>query len=181
MSEVVKRNCNSCKHGLLSRCEVLKNNDEYKAIKEESILSTKRYKFKEKFVCENYKSMYIEYPIEVSKINNNCKKSTYKDDETGHFVKIRPCDEKYKGKTFLGLYLGELPISTCVSHNPDTKELNISFNRNPAIFVFELNTIIYGCESWWSVIEKEEDLREITDLDISNVWYVKALNSINSN
>ena len=76
------------------------------------------------------------------------------------------------------MYLGELPISTHISHNSDTKELNVSFSNNPAIFVFELNTIIYGCESFWGIIESEDDLKEITDDDIDNVWYIKALKSI---
>lgn len=62
--------------------------------------------------------------------------------------------------------------------NPDTKELKVSFHCNPAIFVFDLNKIIYGCESWWGVIKSEEDLNSISDCDIDNVWYVRALKTL---
>jgi len=49
---------------------------------------------------------------------------------------------------------------------------------NPAIFVFDLNEIIFGYESWWGVIESEKQLKEITNDVIDNVWYVKALKQI---
>jgi hypothetical protein len=68
------------------------------------------------------------------------------------------------------------------SHNPDTKELNLSYHSNPAIFVFELNKIVFGAESWWGVIENEDELKKIkiTQDDIDNVWYVKALKAISN-
>lgn len=65
-----------------------------------------------------------------------------------------------------------------ISHNPDTKELSVSFDNNPAIFVFDLNKIIYGCESFWGIIETETDLKQITDQDIDSIWYVKALRQL---
>jgi hypothetical protein len=46
---------------------------------------------------------------------------------------------------------------------------------NPAMFVPELNRIVFGCESWWKVLNNKEDFSDITDADIENVWYVKAL------
>ncbi len=49
---------------------------------------------------------------------------------------------------------------------------------NPAIFVFDLKKVIYGYESWWGEIKSEEDFRKITDLDINNLWYVKALKEL---
>ena len=58
MSEPIKRNCNSCKKSMFGRCKVLKDNDEYKAIKDDGILSEKKFEFKEKFVCDEYKSIY---------------------------------------------------------------------------------------------------------------------------
>ena len=178
MDKEFKRNCNSCISGLFSSCDALKNNKEYQSIKEEDIFDTKKFEFKDQFICDEYKSIYIEYPIEVSKINNKCKKSSYKDNKVGKFVKIRPCHDEYKNKTYLGLYLGDMPIGSNISYNEKSKELDISFKTNPAIFVFDLNKIIYGCESWWGIIKKEEDLKQITDADINNIWYVKALNSI---
>lgn len=68
------------------------------------------------------------------------------------------------------LYLGELPVGFQISHNSETKELNVRFNINPAIFVFDLKKIIYGCESWWGFIESEDELRTITDIDIEMVY-----------
>lgn len=179
MSSEVKRNCNSCKHSLFGRCETLKNNKEYQELaKEDNLLNPVKFEFKEKYICDDYKSMYIEYPIEVSKINTKCEKGSYRDSYIGKFTKIKPCGEEYKGKTFLGIYIGDLPISINISHNSDTKELNVSFRNNPAIFVFELNKIVYGCESWWRIIKNEEELKEITDIDIDNIWYVKALKEL---
>ena len=178
-----KKNCNNCKSGLLGRCDGLKNNEEYQAILEDEEVKTmdkilETNKFKSKFICSEYRSMYIEYPIEVSKINTDSDKTDYRDSLIGKFAKIVPCGEEYKGKTYLGIYLGELPIGHHITHNSETKELNVSFTNNPAIFVFNLNKIIFGCESWWGIIESEEDLKEITDEDINNIWYVKALKEL---
>ncbi|KJS85141.1 MAG: hypothetical protein JM58_09180 [Peptococcaceae bacterium BICA1-8] len=170
-----ERNCNKCKFGMFQECETLKNNKEYQNIPEGGISDTGRWGFKRNFICDKYKSIYIEYPIEVSKINHDTNKGGYRDREIGKFVSIRPCGKEYQDKTYLGLYLGDLPIGHHISHNPDTKELNVSFHDNPAIFVFDLNKIVYGCESWWGIIKNEADLRKITDIDIDNVWYVKAL------
>lgn len=173
MSNEIKRNCNTCKFGIFGACDTLKNNEKYQNIKGDELFN--KWEFKENFICENYKSIYIEYPIEVSKINQDINMSGYRDDEIGKFVRIRPCSKEYQNKTYLGLYLGELPVGFQISHNSETKELNVRFNTNPAIFVFDLKKIIYGCESWWGFIESEEELKTITDIDIDNVWYVKAL------
>ena len=53
--------------------------------------------------------------------------------------------------------------------------LTIKLERpgNPAIFVPELGKIIFGMESWWGRIKSEEELKDITDGDIENVWHVK--------
>ena len=182
MSEEIKRNCSSCKLSWLNRCEKLKE-ELYKNGYSDSNGSMKNweieFKVKENLMCDKYRSRYIEYPLEVSKINNSTDKSSYRGSQIGKFAMIRPCGEEHKGKTYLGLYLGELPVGNHISHNPDTKELNISFHSNPAIFVFDINKIVYGMESWWGIIENENDLKEITDIDIENVWYVKALKQIN--
>ena len=126
----------------------------------------------------------IKYPIEVSEIKvNPLYRNRNKPDglfyeKCGAFVSVRPCEEKYKGKTFLGIMLGDLPYDIMISHDPKTKKLEISSFSNPAIFLPEFNEIVWGIESWWGVIEKEEDLHEITDKDIQNVWYVKALKAM---
>ena len=91
---------------------------------------------------------------------------------------VRPCDEKYGKKTFLGILLGDLPIEVYATYNTQTKEIDISAMSNPAIFVPELKEIIWGCGSWWGEIENEEQLHQISDDDIQNVWYVKMLKSM---
>lgn len=182
MPEEIQRNCNSCKFGLFANCDTLKSNNEYQAIwnpyRTDSSLDA--HKFKENFNCDEYKCRYIEYPIEVSKINYNTELYCLEKSSIGKFVSIRPCGDEYQGKTYLGLFLGDLPLGIAVSHNPDTKELNLSYRANPAIYVFELNKIVFGAESWWGVIETEEELKEITQDDIDNVWYVKALKAISN-
>lgn len=73
-----------------------------------------------------------------------------------------------------------MPVGHSISHNSESKELSISFSNNPAIFVFDLNKIVYGMESRWGIIENEEDLKEITNKDINNIWYVKALKELSN-
>jgi len=96
----------------------------------------------------------------------------------GKFVSIRPCAENYEGKTFLGLYIGDIALSFGYSiSDKGTMEITHG-HHNPAIYVFDLKTIIFGCESWWTPIEDEDQLHKITDEDIDNIWYVKALKEI---
>lgn len=47
--------------------------------------------------------------------------------------------------------------------------------NNPAIYVFELKKIIYGCESYWNIIDDPNDFKEITKETLDNVWYVQLL------
>ena len=93
----------------------------------------------------------------------------------GALVKVRPCGEEYHNKTYLGFYIGEMPTQIYQSYNPETNILTITKDRNPAIFIPKLKKIVFGYESWWGEIKSEEDLKDITDDDIANVWYVKLL------
>lgn len=122
----------------------------------------------------------IEYPIIVSEITlTEGSKLGLRD--TGHgckvgsLVMVKPCIEGVEEKTYLGIYIGEGSIGSYMSYDKDNKDLKISSMYNPAMFVPELKKVIYGCESWWKEIENEEELKQITDEDINNVWYVKAL------
>lgn len=91
----------------------------------------------------------------------------------GVLVSIRPCNEKYGNKTYLGFLIGDLATGSSITITDDNKiQCNWS-GYNPAIFVPELGEIIMGMSSWWGEIESEEKLKEITDSDIENVWYVK--------
>lgn len=127
--------------------------------------------------CEKFKNRYIEYPIEVSKINSEMTKY-WNDKECGQLVKVRPCGEEYGDKTYIGILLGDLPLWNHITHNEETRELNVGVTCNPAIFVPELKKITFGIESWWERIETPEELKDITDKDIEDVWYVKLLNEM---
>lgn len=92
----------------------------------------------------------------------------------GSLVKVRPCGDKYGKKTYLGFLIGEVALGSSWSVSDGKIQLEFA-GHNPAIFVPELGEIIYGAESWWGVIKSEDELKEITDSDIDNVWYVKLL------
>ena len=63
-----------------------------------------------------------------------------------------------------------------VQFHPKTSVLEASFvMHSPAIWVPDLKRLIFGRGSWWRVLKTPEDLRQITDADIDNVWYVQAL------
>lgn len=100
-------------------------------------------------------------------------------DRQGQLVRVMPCAEKYEKKTFLGFLVGELAMGSEISITEDKIQLGWT-HYNPAIFVPELGEIIMGCESWWSEIKSEEELKQITDTEIENVWYVKMLKNLNS-
>lgn len=119
----------------------------------------------------------IQFPITVKSVEIKKPFSLYK---AGGLAKVRPCGEDYGGKTYIGIFLGELTDGAYCTYNKNSGELTIGCTGNPAIFVPELNSIIWGCESWWSRIDKETDCKEITDADIQGTWYVKLLKEIAS-
>ncbi len=126
----------------------------------------------------------IEFPIEVNEIKNTNKMpfDCYCMDKSsiGKLVRIRPCAEEYGDKTYLGLFLGDVHLGHHITYKREEKILNVySGMGNPAIFVFGINKVIYGCGSWWGAIESEEELdRMITDESIENLWYVKMLKEL---
>lgn len=129
--------------------------------------------------CSKFDSKYIEYPLTINGIDNADIKNVYSLHKVGRLCEISPCGEEYKGKSFLGIYLGDLPISIMSSYSRDTGILKNSAMTNPAIFVPELKKIIYGCSSWWRVIDKVDDFKGITKEEIENTWYVQLLKSFN--
>ena len=99
----------------------------------------------------------------------------------GAWVSINPCskEDNPENKTFLGVYLGDIALSVSFTVEPDEKQLVARFSgHNPAIFVPDLNKVVFGYESWWGEIESPSHLRQITDDTIANVWYVKALKDL---
>lgn len=125
--------------------------------------------------CPNFKSKFIEYPLTINGINNEEINTNGLFHKTGSLCEIRPCAEEYKGKSYIGFYIGDLPIAINSSFNTETKILTNRVLPNPAIFVPELKKIIYGCESWWRVIKSVDDFTGISEEDINNTWYVQAL------
>lgn len=118
-------------------------------------------------------------PFQVSKlIIDNWQDSSFNYRTPPLIVAVRPCAEEYQNKTYLGVYLGDFPRSVIPSYNSETNELAINFHTNPCIYVFDIDKIVWGMESWWNVIKSPEQLRQITDLDINNVWYVQVLKSL---
>jgi hypothetical protein len=115
----------------------------------------------------------FKYPIEISGIKKISPRVN--DTKAGSLVKIRPCADEYKDKTYLGIYMGDIPVDFHIGLYTKTNILSIVPHGNPAIFVPDLKKIIFGYESWWGVIKSEEEVKEITDDDIDNVWYVKLL------
>lgn len=127
--------------------------------------------------CERFKSRYIEYPLTINGIENKEIETDGLGHNCGCLCEIRPCGEEYEGKTYIGFYLGDLPLSIYSSFDEKTGILKNQTMNNPAIFVPELKKIIYGCESWWREISSTDDFNEISDEDINNTWYVKLLNA----
>lgn len=120
--------------------------------------------------CKDFVSKYIEYPVEVSAIHKNIDTANLNRTKIGKLCKVRPADSK---NTYIGIFLGNLPIDILISHSAHTKVMNVSFIENPAIFVPTLNKIVYGYESWWRIIDPNRVSKDISDDDIENVWYMK--------
>lgn len=124
--------------------------------------------------CNKYKRRYIEYPITVTEIKNDSFSPRYNAD-TGKFCEITPCGEEYGGKSYLGIYLGDLPCTLYTTYDPETGTLKNSPANNPAIFVLDLKRVVFGIESWWRIIEDPGDFQGISEEDIENTWYVQLL------
>ncbi len=124
----------------------------------------------------------MKYPIEVAGITYTEREPVeYNRREVGKFVAVRPCAEEYGNKTFLGIYLGQVATSPGCFYNKETGILEIGlWMHNPAIWVPDLKRIIFGMGSWWGMLNSPADLKQISDADIQNVWYVKALNDLTS-
>lgn len=124
--------------------------------------------------CESFESKYIEYPLTINGIKNEEIDITGLR-ECGTLCEVKPCGEEYEDKSYIGIYIGELPISIYNSFDKKTKILSNKTMPNPAIFVPELRKVIYGCESWWRKIDSIEDFKGISEKDIDNLWYVQML------
>ncbi|MDE1465325.1 hypothetical protein [Spartinivicinus poritis] len=95
--------------------------------------------------------------------------------QSGQYVAVKPCDDN---KTYLGVLIGEL-CQPVVKYDEVSQALTVTFGMgNPAIWVPDLNRVVMGYESWWSKIKRPDDLKQITDADIINTWYVQVLKQL---
>ena len=119
----------------------------------------------------------IEYPLTISGIAfGGAPLRTSR--KSGRLVRVRPCDRE---ETFLGIMLGDFPLSMSAIHDRDSGVLSFRIGQhNPAMWVPSLSKIVFGCQSWWSTIEKPEDLKSITDERIHDTWYVKLAEQMSS-
>lgn len=138
-------------------------------------------------ICENSLAALIaepdvgsfRYPVTVGGIHFEGTLVENLRGKANRLVRIRPCAAEYAGKTFLGLYLGELARSVGCSYDRESTVLGIYLGgHNPAIWVPSLARIIFGCESWWAVVESEAQLQEISDETIDGIWYLQALKAL---
>ena len=130
--------------------------------------------------CADFNSLFIEYPIMVNKVHVedfNDPNGLYKN-KIGALVEIRPCDKECNEKTYVGVLLGELPMCANIQYNKKDKTLSVVPHFNPAIFVPELKKIVFGAESWWRIINNADELKEISDEDINNTWYVQMMKAM---
>jgi hypothetical protein len=104
--------------------------------------------------------------------------------EAGEFVSVRPVGDE---KTYLGIMLGDyappavgfrIAKEDAEKENPEATVVISKGMGNPAMWVPDLKRVVMGWGSWWGPIRREEDLHQITDVDIQNVWYVKALKAL---
>lgn len=128
--------------------------------------------------CEKFSSRYIEYPLTIAGIENKKIDTNGIGHTCGTLCEIRPCGEEYEGKTYLGIYLGDLPIGIVSSYSEDTGVLSNRTMNNPAIFVPEIKKIVYGMGCWWREIQKIEDFKGISKEEIENVWYVQMMKNM---
>lgn len=123
----------------------------------------------------------MQFPITINQIRASEDPfftNSSGDVSTGDFVAVRPAAEEFGGKTYLGVFVGEIPLNVAVKEVEEgVIEVARSF-YNPLILIPELGEVVYGFNSWWTKIDNEGDLRAITDADIENVWYVQALKRI---
>jgi hypothetical protein len=128
--------------------------------------------------------MALEFPITVKSIEWDEDAGPISPDrifgaKAGAWVAVRPVGEE---KTYLGVMLGDYrPPSLAFNH--ETGEIRVTKRvfGNPAMWVPDLDRVVMGWGSWWGEIRTPDDLRQITNADIENVWYVKALKALSEN
>ncbi len=140
----------------------------------------------EKFSKEYERKTTFTFPITVTGIKTKLAapiqtETWRKEAGPGTLVQVRSCKEKHGDKTRLGILIGYIPIHSLVTFEREEgkesegKLLFETLGDHPLLFIPELKDVVLGCECWWGPITTEEELRQITDEDIGNIWYVRLL------
>lgn len=99
--------------------------------------------------------------------------------QPGTWVAVRTCAKEHEGKTYLGLLVGSVAMGSSLRFYAGTGVLEVApCWHNPAIWIPDLQQYVRGAGSWWRALRRPEDLEQITDADIDNTWYVRALKSL---
>jgi len=133
----------------------------------------------------------IQFPITVTEIDFQTEppisaKGFFTSGKPGMTVAVRSCKKEHGDKTRLGILIGFVPIHMGARFEAEDGKKDVgrlvftNTGSNPAIFIPELNEVVLGCESWWGEIKNEKELKEITNEDINNVWYVRAMKELAS-
>jgi len=128
--------------------------------------------------AEEQSKEYPELPMRITGIKVLPDMSLFRNGRTkcGDAVAVRPCDEEFEGKTYLGVYLGDFPMDpVAMIHGTEVIVMSMT---NPLIFIPDKAVCVRGAGSWWGKIDRPEDLKPITQTDIENIWYIKALKNL---
>lgn len=125
-------------------------------------------------ICDEYKTIYIEYPIEVEAIGSQNNFILNDDKNMGQYtiVTILVEDEKYDKELHLGLYLGMIPFSIMSTYNKIDKTILNSFMQLPAVFVFKYNKIFYGTQIKYS-FTNINNIYQVSNKDCSLVNFLR--------
>lgn len=143
-------------------------------------------------ICDQFNSKYIEYPITVNEIVQTPIDATGHSYEVGNLCEIRLCsdpqpyvktsdDESHINDTYIGIYIGDLPLMITSSFDQKSGTLTNTAIPNAAFFVPELKRIVYGSESFHRKLDNIDNLKGISNEDIDNIWYVKLLRAASTN
>lgn len=90
-------------------------------------------------------------------------------------VKVWICGDE---KTYFGIYLGCFPWQLCAGYNPNDGMLTVDAIDNACILLPLQRRTVYGAECWWSRIDPDEDLSDITGAEIDGQWYAQLAKAL---
>ena len=128
--------------------------------------------------CPHFKSKYIQYPITVTRIENEepSKMETLARYRPGEvvIVELATDDHQLQKKKLTGILLGEMPLFLSSSYNEQSGVLTNRLIPNPAILVPSLHKVVYGAECWWEFVDDPKFLDKL-DSDQDIAWLVSYM------